>query len=549
MTMKLTKIKIEKFKRIESVELELADVTVLVGANGCGKSSILQAIHLACCVIRQADGVGAKSNPVGIDELDYLPTENYKLLGHGANWGNADGSPSTNLSFTFEKDSNSYDATCELRSARNAGISIRGKIPTELNAALRTKTAFFSAYIPGISGIPNKEEKRSRKVVLKACSFGDSNVILRNGLLLLGKQKIKELEKWLAVIIGPVEIDVKHEDANDLAIRCNIKINGDSRPIELIGTGYIQLIQIFSYILLFKPGILLIDEPDIHLHPSVQEKLVQILASVAAETGVKILLTTHSPFIVRGLPLNSKVYWLNNGKIESDNRGAVELALGWGAFGKKILIYSEDDDTKWLSKLISQWPEIEKYVAIIPGNGFNNLITSAQAEKLYSRLGEMYKILVHRDRDALTDEEVRSLKAAYDKSGVSIWFTDDSDLEAYFCNTDVIREFLQCEAEKADDYLKRANGFDIKSEFAKQRVAINRELYPQGGSPTNVKVWEELQDRPLKGAKGKSVFRQLKSLLQKEKFNEDNVRGKNYSITLEASLKKELARLLAITRG
>ena len=60
---------------------------------------------------------------------------------------------------------------------------------------------FFSAYIPGISGIPNKEEKKSKKVILKACSYGDSNIILRNVLLLLknaNPDNITQIEDWIS---------------------------------------------------------------------------------------------------------------------------------------------------------------------------------------------------------------------------------------------------------------------------------------------------------------------------------------------------------------
>lgn len=207
--MRLTKIKIENFKRILSVEMPLADVNILVGANGCGKSSIVQAVHLACCVMRQADRVDAnKTSTVGVDELDYLPTDDYKTLGHGANWGNQEGSPSSQITLFFEKSNgDSIEARCKLRSARNAGISISGSVPADLSTLLRSKKKFFSAYIPGISGIPNKEERKSKKVILKACSFGDSNVILRNALLLLKEnnpENIQLIEKWICKIIGTV---------------------------------------------------------------------------------------------------------------------------------------------------------------------------------------------------------------------------------------------------------------------------------------------------------------------------------------------------------
>src|SRR3569623_1446804 len=111
--------------------------------------------------------------------------------------------------------------------------------------------------------------------------------------------------------------------------------------IELAGTGYIQLIQIFCYVLLFDPGILLIDEPDIHLHPHIQERLVVVLAEVARERGVKILLTTHSLFIICGAPPVIIVCWWLDGYIESQNLLLLYVALGWGSFGKKLIIVSE----------------------------------------------------------------------------------------------------------------------------------------------------------------------------------------------------------------
>ena len=93
--MKLVKLTVEDFKRVKCVELDLADVNILVGSNSSGKSSILQATHLACCVMRQADRVEAgKTSTVGIDALDYLPTNSYKLLGHKSTWGNKEVYPS-----------------------------------------------------------------------------------------------------------------------------------------------------------------------------------------------------------------------------------------------------------------------------------------------------------------------------------------------------------------------------------------------------------------------------------------------------------------------
>jgi ABC-type cobalamin/Fe3+-siderophores transport system ATPase subunit len=546
--MRLSKIKIANFKRIKTVSFALSDINILVGANASGKSSIIQALHLATCVIRQAERVDInKTSTVGIEELDYLPSDEYNMLGHGTVWGNKKGSSSSKVEFTFSSDEEGVldlVAHCELRSARNAGISITGQIPGDLAATLRAKQKFFSAYIPGISGIPNREEKRSRKVVLKACSYGDSNVILRNVLLLL-KQKgqIAKIQQWIAGIIGEIKIFVEHDEEKDLIINCDIEIDKLRRPIELIGTGYIQLIQLFSYVLLFSPGILLVDEPDIHLHPSVQEKLAQTLADVARERSVRILLTTHSPFIVRGAPPSANVYWVAEGEITSSKRDEVELALGWGAFGKKIIIVSEDTKTSLLRKLIGQWPQIDRLVTFYPGTGFRNLPTPEIAQKISNALGGKFKVLVHRDRDSLTDKEADTLIENYVASGVDLWLPELGDIEGYFCQPSFIAELTGCtqaEGEKYINNIMNNKKVDIEQQFKSHRKSHNEEIYRQGGSPTNEEVWNECQNRPLKGAKGKFIFGQLRDAIGQKKFSEEIVSDHTIKSELAPDLRRKL---------
>ena len=184
MTYQLKHIKIEKFKKLSDFEFDLSDINILVGSNGSGKSSVLQGVHLACCAFRQAPEVGNRTRVILTEELDYLPTEILAELGNETPWGNMESSPSSKITLAFKHESESTDITAweELRVARNnAGISVKGNIPLPLRDKLRRN--IFSAYIPGISGIPNKEVKASKRVVQRACSFGDSNSYLRNILL------------------------------------------------------------------------------------------------------------------------------------------------------------------------------------------------------------------------------------------------------------------------------------------------------------------------------------------------------------------------------
>jgi len=439
-------------------------------------------------------------------------------------------------------------AQCEMRSARNAGISVQGELPEQIRPQFRGVETFFSGFIPGISGIPNVEQKNSKRVVLKACSFGDSNVYLRNALDLLSNENIQQIESWLQPLLGDIKLKIKFDQARDFQIQAEAEIGGLSMPLELLGTGYLQLIQIFCYILLFKPKILLVDEPDIHLHPSVQEKLAENLLRIAQAQEIKIIMTSHSPFIVRGAPAGTNVVWLAEGKKQTDDRNIVELALGWGAFGKKVIVVSEDAKNDLLKVLIRQWPEIEQAVTVLPGRGYTHLLKQDEAKELRESLGGKFKILVHRDRDSLTDAEVERLKAEYDVEGVRLWLTDQSDIEAEFCDPSFLSSLTGAPIHECEAWINEVQNqqrVPIKDQFVSQRAAHNDELHSKGGSPTNDDVWEAFQTRPLKGAKGKFVFNQLKNKIPGSAFDESKVINHTGYPERASSLKANLQDLLA----
>lgn len=551
--MELSKVRVQRFKRVEDVAIELGKSTILVGGNGSGKSSILQALHLASCMTRQADRVDKdKPNTVSITELDYLPTNQYKKLGHNADWGNRKESAGSVVRFGFTDPAGDAEAEITLRSARNAGLSVSGSIPATVANLLRAKDKFFTCYVPGLSGIPNTERRESKRVVLRASSFGDSNVYLRNILLLLKTEKpaaIHSIETYLAELIDPIQIVVEHDNEKDLEIRCYFERGGSRNQIELLGTGYLQVIQMLSYIYLFEPGLLLIDEPDTHLHPSAQERLVDVLERAAAPFSTKIVMTTHSPFIVRGAGSDAKVYWLENGGVLTGNRFAAEQALGWGAMGKKVLLISEDGNLKYLRRLIRQWPTLERKVAVLPGTGFRHLPSPAQAEELYEGLEHSLKIAVLRDSDALTPAEKAALSQAYDNDHVRMIFTAFSDIEHYAAQADVQAKLTG--EQVADVEARIAAKIEqhkqvVEEMFRKRRKAHNEELHSaQGGAPLTDDLWTALGQASASTVKGKFLLKQLRSVLPlKDAFaGEEDCFDAACDGTLGLDLKQHLEQL------
>lgn len=220
-----------------------------------------------------------------------------------------------------------------------------------------------------------------------------------------------------------------------------------------------------------------------------------------------------------------------------------------GAFGKKVIVVSEDKNIALLKKIVSQWPELDKFVTYHPGQGYKNLMKKEQAIELYEALGRQYKILVHRDRDSLTDNEVERLVNDYESDGIKLWFPEQSDIEAYFCSADFIADLTGDDLATSQTYIDEVidrHGVPARDQFNSQRQAHNQELYAQGGSPQNDEVWLQFQVKPLKGYKGKYVFNQLKNVIPGNVFSETSIVSSDFRVDLANDLRDEIEQLIAI---
>ncbi|WP_235299739.1 AAA family ATPase [Portibacter marinus] len=120
----------------------------------------------------------------------------------------------------------------------------------------------------------------------------------------------------------------------------------------------------------WKGGILIIDEFDAALHPVAQQKLVDFLFKEAKSNQLQIIFTTHSlttlEFVSKKYELNKKfsddyklIFISNaNNKIKVYQNPAYELIKNnlcltitqKSKQNNKLLVYSEDDDTRWFFK-------------------------------------------------------------------------------------------------------------------------------------------------------------------------------------------------------
>jgi len=161
--MRLREVTIKNFKAIENATLTLADFNVIVGTNGSGKSSVLQALHWMFQSGRnrsiEANKDKKKGASLSENDATFMPTPDYRNAGHGHEYGNKQGTPQLDLIVKAEaEDKAELLAEMWIKSARNEGITVHVPSANPLIAQIRDQSREFSAYIPGLAGIPLTEE-------------------------------------------------------------------------------------------------------------------------------------------------------------------------------------------------------------------------------------------------------------------------------------------------------------------------------------------------------------------------------------------------------
>ena len=110
-------------------------------------------------------------------------------------------------------------------------------------------------------------------------------------------------QKISKIILGELIID----DFSGVIYKKNgHQINIDNVALGIKGFGLIQLLLKNKQ--LNERTLLIIDEPEIHLHPNWQVLYAEILVLLSKKLEIPILLTSHSPYFIEALKAFSEKY-------------------------------------------------------------------------------------------------------------------------------------------------------------------------------------------------------------------------------------------------
>jgi hypothetical protein len=307
----ISRIQLSNFKTFEALDIEVGPVTLLIGPNNTGKTTVLQALTLWDIALRKwwdqkALSSAKKRTGVTINRQDLfaIPIPEARLL-----WYNLHTRSSTtsniNVFMTMRlegiTENRQWHAELEFYYANPESLyarPARGEDDPE-NLKLALKESF--SYLPPMSGLSSSEERLEEGSIKRRIGEGRTAEVLRN---LLWKIYNKEETKWkdlTSAIKKHFDTEVLPPEYNPATslISCHIKESGKPEmDLTASGRGFQQALLLFSFLHSQPYTVLLLDEPDAHLEILRQKSLYMALASEVKAKNSQMLIATHSEAIL-----------------------------------------------------------------------------------------------------------------------------------------------------------------------------------------------------------------------------------------------------------
>jgi predicted ATPase len=345
----------------------LNNINIVLGKNGCGKSIMLRSVNKK---VSTEPGVYGKSVYITPERGGFLIVDSgvEQRITNDDNW--LLGQRSENQSNSFRQQS--------IAQYKKLRLLILQEID-EKEEVRAMKDYHFSSYIDKINSLLDNIEIKTSDITFKIYKKGTAD-----------------------------------------ELRANQISSGESELICLA----IECLLFSKECVLEKENILFLDEPDVHLHPDIQFRLISFLRDLVLQTKFKILIATHSTAILGALQCFPDTHLafmlLNQRTLEFSSISNVyrKILPVFGAHPLSnvfnevppLLVDGEDDERIWQQAVRSSDQKIKIYPCSVEGCGNMNDFEQ-EAQKIMSAVYDKAICYSLRDRDESPDEEIDDLSS------------------------------------------------------------------------------------------------------------------------------------------
>ncbi|MFH1564712.1 MAG: AAA family ATPase [bacterium] len=365
--MRIKNLNINQYKSLKNLNLDnLFNVNIFIGPNNSGKSNIL-------------DGIESLFFP--FDKSEFFADKK------------------ADYSFEIELDEEAkkfFNTRAEILSAKRFGDAKRYFFDNAAVEDLKKIEIFFSERAVRFNSflVDNIEKIRTDYADLKE----NYNAEFKN-LWQIFHQYFPDIEEMISSEIS---------DETTQNIKARLKDGGKIVQFSRLGTGVRRIFVMMLYIFHPRYTLILMNEPEIHLHPAFIKKIANMLR--VNVKGEQVFITTHSPIFITPDCLhqvfrvkkdklqNTEVYYFT----KKDNINKNRLVQEFNAdnlemfFADKVIVVEGVSDRILIRGLINKFYKGEKEIKVVSVSGKNNI-------DIYMRLMEIFKIpyLILLDVDAL----------------------------------------------------------------------------------------------------------------------------------------------------
>ncbi|MER8113577.1 DUF3696 domain-containing protein [Streptomyces sp. NPDC094031] len=313
----ITSLEIRGFKRFGSESFGLRPLTVLTGVNGGGKSTVIQSLLLARLAGTSGAAAGGTvrlNGPLGLalgearDVLNWTTDAReitVRLGGpDGESWVYGFGLPDAEQALHLDV------RRLPVAHVPGIGPAVADPAFTYLCAERLgpRDTLSMSAEEPDRIGVGVRGEFTAQVLALRESRAVSTRRTVRSSLYhpeAAGPQLRVQAESWASEIIRPLRITARVA-VGIMATTIRFGETGQSgediRPANT-GFGISYALPVIVAGLLTEPGdLLMVENPEAHLHPAGQSRLGRFLARVAG-SGVQVVMETHSDHVLNGARL------------------------------------------------------------------------------------------------------------------------------------------------------------------------------------------------------------------------------------------------------
>ena len=276
-------LKLNNIGIVKQANVEIDGLTVIAGENDSGKSTVGKVLY---ALIKSTSKSHFKSDNIDMSK-QYLKPFNEYISSLFKNQISAEGNIEFNYNNVKFDIKIEYDKCVDFNYAEDFdsnNLAYYGPILIE--------TPYIWSILPSLTAIRNLEAHGNQVDFELSPTLKDLYTYLTTKLK-FNNEKIKL--NIHSIINGKFEKDSLS----------NFIFKKDNKNIELqntaMGIKYFGLLQVLSdnnY--LFKDQVLILDEPEVHLHPKWQLKLAELIVYLV-KNDLKIVVNSHSPYMIEAL--------------------------------------------------------------------------------------------------------------------------------------------------------------------------------------------------------------------------------------------------------